>query len=1195
MNPPAENPTNASFSVDDLPEWARKIVQGEKPSTSLTDAAATLAGDTSWPALVNAATVSSFLPGDIVTDSNLDEQHRRAAERNVMSFAEEVHGPDGTKWALTQEARRSVLRVASEQDIAAALVRTAPQFGDSLSVALREQLSFAPVSTETSVDVESKPLSMLEAQRVAATWLTGLTQRKVDLDDLSREITLRRLLRPFRRMIGAEDSDGIQTDQTKVRFFGREAEIARLREYVGVVPAPSILGSVSRFAIRVGQALSGARPLIICGIGGVGKTTLIAKFVLEHAEAARFRYPFAYLDFDRATLSARRPELLLAEMCWQVGAQFAELTSVMRTLYEEATSLSTAFDVTAEKVSPDASTLDELQRYLSQGSRDVVAFAQLMPLLSAFRKAVDDHISSLESVLEWKRPFLLVLDTFELVQYSDADVRRIEDFIRVLTKSRDGLGWPRLRLIVSGRRKPDKLLDKSPPDGEVISLGVLDRHGCVEMLQVLASDAGTQIGQNDAEQLVDAMIAGLHATKAGGLHPLSLKLLGNVLASAEDSAGNSIVGQLIQELKEQPKEDTPLRKALIDGILVRRILEHVTDVRVRALADPGLVVRRITPSVIREVMAQGTPKPGSSKEIMEGDSLEFNRWILLTKTADGAIQDEAEDIFNAFRREVSLVESDEYGLRHRQDLRQEMLPLIRARRPNRFDLLHSLAYSYFRQQAALHPDDLSSRAEAIYHGLWHEVSIDEIDSIWPSNPGFDPRLDPDEFENSSIARQYICAKTRQAMSVDEIRVLPRSVAIEWLVSRQDTFLEDDYPNEVARIALAAAGEEYSGLDSHIPAAAIVSRLLYRTGQWADSERLIRRHLLDLIDGRSPANSASSFQDPDRVSMLRTWATMSAKSGADPMPLNAALWLADQRGLDPVIRTELLSFALLGHRMLRGRSDWDQDEHEEVARNVVAAARQVRPSLWRRYGRALRFAILASDGDIADLLEIYLGLVSTISREEEAQPIVIRMLTEAFQGSDEVLFRQLESIVREAPATRSADLELLWLKGRNLIVSLLRARPNLQISLKKIVMFDHYDWVRPLGNALSRSFGGERGDALRDALVGQKFLADLSNRPLTLDGLSICQWANAGGQLLRLAATIDRFSDEFSSDANDESENYPETAFGIAEALLLWHDTNLASLGGMEEPEPPTKSPPRRRGRSPAPAPKRAAKTRRMKA
>jgi hypothetical protein len=144
------------------------------------------------------------------------------------------------------------------------------------------------------------------------------------------------------------------------------------------------------------------------------------------------------------------------------------------------------------------------------------------------------------------------------------------------------------------------------------------------------------------------------------------------------------------------------------------------------------------------------------------------------------------------------------------------------------------------------------------------------------------------------------------------------------------------------------------------------------------------------------------------------------------------------------------------------------------------------------------------------------------------------------------------------------------------------------------MFDHHDWIRPLGNALSRSFEGERGGALRDALVGQQFLADLGSPPATLDGLSICQWANAGGRLLRLAATIDEFSEEFSSDADDESENYPETAFGIAEALLLWHDTNLAALREIEEPEIPARAPTKKRSRSPSPAKKRRTKIRRTK-
>src|SRR5262249_34134960 len=182
------------------------------------------------------------------------------------------------------------------------------------------------------------------------------------------------------------------------------------------------------------------------------------KFMLEHAEAARSRYPFAYLDFDRSTLSARRVELLLAEMCGQVGAQFPELTEPMRKLQDRTLALSSELEKSSETAAPDSTVVDELRKYLPEGSRDIAPFAGLLPLLTEFHREVDDHIGSLESVFELKRPFLLIFDTFEIVQYSDIDVRRIEDFIRVLTKSANGLGWPRLRLVVSGRKKPAKFL-----------------------------------------------------------------------------------------------------------------------------------------------------------------------------------------------------------------------------------------------------------------------------------------------------------------------------------------------------------------------------------------------------------------------------------------------------------------------------------------------------------------------------------------------------------------------------------------------------------------------------------------------------------------------------------------------------------------------------------------------------------------
>src|SRR5262249_31583601 len=220
---------------------------------------------------------------------------------------------------------------------------------------------------------------------------------------------------------------------------------------------------------------------------------------------------------------------------------------------------------------PDSTVVDELRKYLPEGSRDIATFAGLLPLLTEFHREVDDHIGSLESVFELKRPFLLIFDTFEIVQYSDIDVRRIEDFIRVLTKSANGLGWPRLRLVVSGRKKPAKFLNRVPEGEQEIALGALDRSGSVQMVLALATDAGRPIDGGDAERLVDGMIATLGTTKWGGLHPLSLKLLGSVFASAKDGTGSMVVRELLGELANQPNGDTSLRRALIDGILVRRI------------------------------------------------------------------------------------------------------------------------------------------------------------------------------------------------------------------------------------------------------------------------------------------------------------------------------------------------------------------------------------------------------------------------------------------------------------------------------------------------------------------------------------------------------------------------------------------------------------------------------------------------
>ena len=173
-------------------------------------------------------------------------------------------------------------------------------------------------------------------------------------------------------------------------------------------------------------------------------------------------------------------------------------------------------------------------------------------------------------------------------------------------------------------------------------------------------------------------------------------------------------------------------KIWIDGILVRRILGHVRDERVKALADPGLVVRRITWEVIQKVMTQGTSKPsgkGATAEEVDLDADITDPWMI--------DETEAQSIFTAFSKEVTLVEDDNDGLRHRADVRQQMLPLIRARRPKRFKLLNKLAYDYFSARALKDPKDLTAAGEAIYHGLWLDEPLETLNSFWRDSPPSD--------------------------------------------------------------------------------------------------------------------------------------------------------------------------------------------------------------------------------------------------------------------------------------------------------------------------------------------------------------------------------------------------------------------------------------------------------------------------
>ena len=455
--------TEVSADNDEVPEWALRALRAAQEAGAEQRAANSVKqrpGSTIWPLLLDAAVVSTFLPRDVAPEEGLGPQ-RADSEARLLDYAEATHTIAGPKWQLRREVRTEVLRSAwGTPELEGALRRTKDRFNDAVSIALRDKLE----------QVETRPEEMtlpgLEALRVASAALGDLELPRpaVSVAELDRLIRRRRMIEQFERICGRDFRHDV---------VGRDEELEKLNAYVGVIDASTTLHNLKRAAASVRRVFSGRRPLAIWGTGGVGKTTLLSRFMLEHIDSAERSYPFAYLDFDRPSLSPRDYFGLLAEICDQFIAQFEGLERLLRHIRNEA--------------------LRRQSSSLASGS--VTDFPWKM--IDQFRDTVDKFLAGQESRLEWARPVLIVMDTFEVVQYDYSQVVHLERFFNALTHR----GWPRLRLIVSGRKHLLKFGEKT----EELELMGLTISGADELIQRLAGKAAKPISLKTARDLAEIL------------------------------------------------------------------------------------------------------------------------------------------------------------------------------------------------------------------------------------------------------------------------------------------------------------------------------------------------------------------------------------------------------------------------------------------------------------------------------------------------------------------------------------------------------------------------------------------------------------------------------------------------------------------------------------------------------------------
>jgi hypothetical protein len=463
----------------------------------------------------------------------------------------------------------------------------------------------------------------------------------------------------------------------------------QLSDYVGVYAASDRAESARRLVEQV-LSIRQRPPLMIEAPGGMGKSTLIAQFILTNGAAQHVqRFPFAYLDFDRPGLVAEEPVTLLLDAVRQFAVQFPHASEKAARLREEW-----------QKKLREPGAAEKIPA----GSKSFVRFRDRQWFYDSFAAFVFE-------IRPRQAPLLLVLDTFEEVQY------RSKNFVEGVFEFLDAIQSriPELRTVLAGRAgvKLDKYSVRT------LNLPPFDREAAQAFLQ--------------KQGLTDVGLGFAIADQVGGT-PLTLKLAAQLVRVAAEEAGPEGIRNLETGIIARIKGKS------IEAQLYDRILDHIHDNDVKKLAHPGLILRKITKELIQRVLAGpcgvDVSKPGRASRLFD----ELSEEISLVEGGDPGVLVHRPDVravtlrmliddrkMRAVALAINKNAIDYYSKRPRSEDRAEELyhlllfDLNRARVEPRADDVAAL------RMLVRSIDELPERSQAF---LAARLDIERNDSIW---------------------------------------------------------------------------------------------------------------------------------------------------------------------------------------------------------------------------------------------------------------------------------------------------------------------------------------------------------------------------------------------------------------------------------------------------------------------------------
>ena len=348
---------------------------------------------------------------------------------------------------------------------------------------------------------------LLDAAYKVSDWLALFDKQPFDRDQVTVLYERRQRIEPLRRLIGTH-------------FRGRVTERGDLERHL---------------------AGEGERHILsLWGLGGVGKSALLGRVLLDLEERHGMSRPWVYLDFDDPAVDPMQPLGMVERIARQLGEFFA------------GTQLAEGFHATESAAGGD--NLAFTLRFDGEPTVD-----QLLAQIH----------ETLKEVAGGGTPsFGLVFDTFEQAQVRGLRaVELVRQLIDDITHH-----MPYARCIVSGRAALHAW-----PDAVPLPLEDLDPESAKQVLMALGvSDRAVRA------QVVERV----------GCNPLSLRLAADAVTT--QNLGVEDIESLVLKA----------RQVELQGQLYTRILGHIADGEVRRLAHPGLIVRRVTRGVIEEVLAE---------------------------------------------------------------------------------------------------------------------------------------------------------------------------------------------------------------------------------------------------------------------------------------------------------------------------------------------------------------------------------------------------------------------------------------------------------------------------------------------------------------------------------------------------------------------------------------------------------------